>query len=150
MKKEEKNLYFFRKKWYNVDRLGGHVMAVEIYEGTHVKAEPATNYMDVNTIYHACKLIKDASARLERTSKKIINAKDYCTKEALFMLGESFEEPIEFCGKDFYDISDYIHDFADTVLEATSKALDKKQLLLNEEAMEKEKLEILKEETTVE
>ena len=125
-------------------------MAVEIYEGTHVKAEPATNYIDVNTIYHACKLIKDASARLERTSKKIINAKDYCTKEALFMLGESFEEPIEFCGKDFYDISDYIHDFADTVLEATSKALDKKQLLLNEEAMEKEKLEILKEETTVE
>ena len=125
-------------------------MAVEIYEGTHVTAEPATNYIDVNTIYHACKIIKDASTRLERTSKKIINAKDYCTKEALFMLGESFEEPIEFCGKDFYDISDYIHDFADTILEATAKALDKKQLILNDEAREKEKLEILKEESTVE
>ncbi len=122
-------------------------MAVEIYTGTYVNAEEANKYIDIATIAHCCRLLKDASLRLESTSKKIINARDYCTREALFMQGETVEEPIEFCGKDFNDISSYMNDFADAILEATNRAYDKKQLELNEEARILDAQEALKNET---
>ncbi len=109
-------------------------MAIEIYQGKNVTAEDAAKFFDLPTIIHSCNKLKEAASILETTGKKIIDAKDYCTREALFMQGESFEEPIEFCGKDFNDISSYISDFAETILEATNKAMEKKQLLLNEEA----------------
>lgn len=118
-------------------------MAVEIYKGRYVTAESATNYIDSGAISTSCSKIKDAASQLTKTGKKTLGAKSYCSKKHLSIEGNTMEDDIELCACDYEDAANYMETFADTILGALEKALDKKQLKLNAEAQRKD-AEIIK------
>lgn len=113
-------------------------MAIEIYKGKYVTAEPASNYIDASTISAHCRLIKEGIESLEKNSKKLEEAKSYCTKDAFCIENKSFEGEVEMSSYNLKTAAKYMDEFQEKMLKALERAIDKKQIELNEIAKQKE------------
>ena len=109
-------------------------MAIEIYRGKYISADDATKVIDMPTINDGCRMLKDASDRLERLTKKIDLLRETCSKEAISIDGSSMEELIEHYEKLTNDFSLYISDLSDALSKTTQRVVNRKQTILNEEA----------------
>ena len=109
-------------------------MAVELFQGKYITADDASRYIDVQTISDGCKMLNDAAQRLAKIAKKIDNLKETLDKQTLSVQGDSMEDIIEFYEKNTNDFSVYINELSTTIMEATQRVMNRKQLLLNEDA----------------
>ena len=118
-------------------------METPIYKGQYVEAESVGKYIDIESITEGCNYLKEITNTLQVVSGKIIATKDYCTKENFSINEVTVEDEIEFCGNGIKETSLYLQDLVDMIMTALKKAIENKQLLLNEKAEEEEK-QILK------
>lgn len=113
-------------------------MAVEIYQGTYVSAESAANYIDVATITEGINMLGQAADEYAGIGSSLIEVSGNFTNEVLSVQGATMQNSIENCGSTITDVKEKLIDIGNNILEATQKALDKKQLELNEIAKEKD------------
>lgn len=116
---------------------------VEIYKGKYVTAEDASKYIDVETIKRCCNSLKDGADKLNHTKERVLNAKSYCGKDSFYIDEYTYEDKAENNVDSLGNASEYISTFSNNILNALDKALEKKQLELNEIAM-REDLEMIK------
>jgi len=113
-------------------------MAVEIYQGTYVSAESAANYIDITTITQGINMLGQAAEEYAEIGSSLIGVSGNFTSEVLSVQGTTMQNSIENCGSSITDIKEKLTNIGNNILEATQKALDKKQLELNEIAKEKD------------
>lgn len=111
---------------------------VEIYKGKYITADDAEKYIDVETIKKSCNLLKDGADKLGQTKERVINAKGYCGRDSFYIDDYTYEDKASDNANNLKNASLYIADFSDRILVALEKALEKKQLELNEIAMEED------------
>ena len=116
-------------------------MPVEIYQGKNVIAETTLNYIDSTTINEGIKKLEEIAEELLSISKKIEKTKDLCNRESLSVGNNTLEAIIDSCETEFIEVSNYLNDSSKLLLEALQKAIDKKQILLNDEAIKLDSLE---------
>ena len=107
-------------------------MAVEIYQGTQSIAEDANNYIDSQGIISCCNSLKDISEELINLSRKFYEVAQYCNKDKLSVRGKEFQSVIENCGDKIDNAHNYIQNYIEEILKATQRAIDKKQIELND------------------
>ncbi len=119
-------------------------MAIDIYKGTIVTAQDAHEMIDASTILSGCSSMKDVSQKLNDISFKIGTLQSLCTKENLSIDGVGFDEKIGEYQKSVQNFSLYLDDLASSITTTCEKVLNRKQVILNEEAkrQEKEQLEL--------
>ena len=107
-------------------------MAIERYQGQNVTAEPAENYIDVQGIITCCDIFKDLSEELTKISTNMQETAQTCCKENLSIKGKEYQTTISECGNKIDNAHKYLQNFTEEILKATQKALDNKQVELNE------------------
>ena len=118
-------------------------MAIERYIGTFVSADDATKIIDMYTINDGCRMMKEAADKLERLTKKIRLLKEACGKETFSISGTDMEEMIGTYENNTLKFSSYLSDLSDSIIATTLRVVNRKQILLNEEAKRLDKKEIL-------
>ncbi len=113
-------------------------MAIEIYQGVHVTAESATNYIDIGTISSGCEQINEAAAQYTNVGKELSAAAGNLSADALSVNETTMQASVEDCGNQICSINAKLSSFASSILDATNRALDKKQLELNQIAEAKD------------
>lgn len=124
-------------------------MAIEIYRGKYVTGDSAREYIDIDTINDGCKLMKSASEKLDIIQKKIDYLKEFCSKEALYIQGESLEEKINSYEKNVNNFSGYIDDLSNTIEATALRVFNRKQVILNEDAKRLDEKIIYEKENTI-
>lgn len=109
-------------------------MAVIRYIGKYVNAEDAITSFDYTEIETAINNIKDGVEKLEKATKRMQDAESYYTKETFSINGETFDDKISQCANCFLSTAEYMSDLAEQIKVARLKALNRKQVLLNDEA----------------
>lgn len=109
-------------------------MAVERFHGKYIYGENARQYIDIDTINDACRIMKEASNKLNAISEKIDRLRELCSKDALSVDGEGMDERIEAYENFMNDFSLYIDDLSNTIRDTTQRVFNRKQIILNEEA----------------
>ena len=109
-------------------------MAVEVFKGKFVTASDASQFIDIETIMSGCSSLKQVSEKLDSTSAKIDRLRELCSKDALSIDEVGCDEAIEVYEKNIKDFSLYIDDLASTIRESTQRVVNRKQVMLNEEA----------------
>jgi len=121
-------------------------MAIEVYHGKYVTAEEAISYFDLATINDCCKTFNTVSEKLVVIANKIKTLQDICTKDAVSFGNMNMEDNIIEYEKSVRDLSLYLSDLASTIMNTTFRVINRKQVLLNEEAAhedkEKERLDL--------
>ena len=118
-------------------------MAIEKYQGKYVVAEDALKVIDMPTINSGCRMLKDASEKLDNLSKKIEVLKDLINRDTLSISDSNMEAIIEEYGKRTRDFSLYINDLSETVNTTTQRVVNRKQVIFNEEAKRLDEQEAL-------
>ncbi|MBR4693255.1 MAG: hypothetical protein IKQ06_05100 [Bacilli bacterium] len=118
-------------------------MAIEKYQGKYVIAEDALKVIDMPTINNGCRMLKDASEKLENLSKKIEVLKDLINRDSLSVSDSNMEAIIEEYEKRTRDFSLYINDLSETVNTTTQRVVNRKQVIFNEEAKRLDEQEAL-------
>ena len=119
-------------------------MAVERFKGTYVEAEDAKLYIDITTIEEGCNELLHQAESMNYTSDDIHVASEHVTKEDLSIQGINMEEDVVNVEENFKVTANELEDYAHTILESAYKALDDKQIELNEEAKKLDQIEIEK------
>ncbi len=88
-------------------------------------------------------MLKDASEKLERISKKIYDLKESYNSDTLTVSNLNMEEMIEHYEKLANDFSLYINDLSETLEKATQRVVNRKQTIFNEEARRLDEKEAL-------
>lgn len=114
-------------------------MAVEIYQGVHVTAESATNYIDIGTITSGCEQLSQAAEQYSNIGTNLSGAASGLSEDALSVNGSTMQASVAECGNQISSINGKISNYASSIIEATISALDKKQLELNEIAEAEDK-----------
>ena len=109
-------------------------MAIERYVGRYVTAEDANDYIDGNTIRSACNLLQDAARKLSSIATACQELRDDLSARNLCIQGTSMEPMIEAYEKSTMDFANAIYELSDSLSATTQKALNNKQIRLNEEA----------------
>lgn len=123
-------------------------MAVIKYIGKYVNAEDAVTSFDYTSIETAIKNIKEGAEKLEKAARRLQNAETYYTKETFSINGETFDGKIEHCANYFLSTAEYMEELTELIRAARLKALNKRQVLLNNEARTLD-LEKIKQEETI-
>ncbi|MBQ8132683.1 MAG: hypothetical protein IJ193_09345 [Bacilli bacterium] len=113
-------------------------MDIEIYKGKYVTAEDANNYIDSYTITSGCSMLNDGASKLSDMVTKLQVLKEDCSSSNLSVQGSSMEPIIEAYIKSTMDFAKSISELADTLHNTTRRVLNRKQVLLNEEARAKD------------
>lgn len=114
-------------------------MAIEVYHGKYVTAEDVGTIIDLATINECCKTFKTVADKLETISGKIRTLKEVCNKDALSFGSRSMEDIIEQYEKSVKDLSLYLSELAQTIINTTLRVMNRKQTILNEEAIRQDK-----------
>lgn len=109
-------------------------MAVIKYIGKYVNAEDAVTCFDYTNIETAIKNIKDGAEKLEKAARRLQGAETYYTKETFSINGETFDNRIERCANYFLSTAEYMEELTELIKNARLRALNKKQVLFNDEA----------------
>jgi len=109
-------------------------MPVIRYRGKYVNAEDAINSFDYAEIDTAINNLKEGVAKLEQAAKRMQEAENYYTKETFSINGKTFDNKIEQCANNFLSTAQYMDDLVYLIMAARLKALNRKQVLLNNEA----------------
>lgn len=109
-------------------------MAVGIFKGIYVTAESATNYIDVAAITAACESLKEAGEMFLDVGSNLGEIALDLGQDTLSVQGATMQQPLEECGEGVVSIKEQLTSLADQIMEAMNAALDRKQILLNEEA----------------
>ncbi len=117
-------------------------MAVERFKGMYVEAEDARFFIDILTIEEGCNELLHEAESMTYTGDDIHVASEHCTKEDLSIQGINMEEDVINAGENFKITASDLEEYAHTLLEAAYRALDDKQIELNEEARKLEEAEI--------
>lgn len=113
-------------------------MSVEIYQGTYVSAESASNYIDVATITEGIRMLEQAANEYAEFGSKLMEISGSFTNEVLSVQGATMQNSIENCSSSITSVKDQLANIGNSIIEALQKALDKKQMELNEIAREKD------------
>ena len=114
-------------------------MAVEIYQGVHVTAESATNYIDVGAISTGCEHLMQAAEQYSSVGSNLSGAAAGLSEDTLSVNGATMQASVEECGSQISSINGKISNYASSIMDATLRALDKKQLELNQKAEAEDK-----------
>ena len=114
-------------------------MAVEIYQGVHVTAESATNYIDVGAISTGCEQLMQAAEQYSSVGSNLSGAAAGLSEDTLSVNGATIQASVEECGSQISTIHGKRSNYASSIMDATLRALDKKQLELNQKAEAEDK-----------
>ena len=109
-------------------------MAIERYYGKKIIAEDANDYIDGITITDGCNSLMEAARMLSDIVNKIQELKEDCSSTNLSIQGNSMEPIIEAYEKSTMDFANYISSLADNLSATTQRVVNRKQVMLNEEA----------------
>lgn len=118
-------------------------MAIDMFHGTYVDAEDAKNYIDQGTIVTGCQKMDEASNKMTQIIKKVQRLKELCSRENLSVGGLNLDEIIENLENHVEQISLYINDLSGNIVGTTQRVVNRKQVILNEEAMRQDNSEIV-------
>lgn len=107
-------------------------MSVEIYKGKYVTAEDANKYIDCTSIVRGCNIILEGLKELHNSMNDLNNAKSNYSKNVLHLKNRNYEGKVDDSYNVLNSTYNYMEDFSRKVYSALQKALDKKQLELNE------------------
>ena len=113
-------------------------MAIDVYHGTYVTAEDANDYIDVNTIQSGCSMMKEAADKITAIKDKINTLKELCDGDTLTINGQTMEDQIQEFEDNTNNFALYINELSETVSSAATRALNKKQIIFNEEAKKRD------------
>ena len=72
--------------------------------------------------------------KLEKAARRLQGAETYYTKETFSINGETFDNRIERCANYFLSTAEYMEELTELIKNARLRALNKKQILFNDEA----------------
>ena len=114
-------------------------MTVDIYKGKYVTAESAYSYIDAEAIIKKYNELKNLAKKISTNSKQVEYSRDFCSPSAFSINGKSYADKVEYCEKKFNHSAQEIDDYANELLSSLKKALDQKQMELNEIAKKEDK-----------
>lgn len=117
-------------------------MDIEIYKGKYVTAEDANNYIDSYTISSGCSMLSEGASKLSDMVSKLQVLKEDCSSSNLSVQGSSMEPSIDSYIKYTMDFANSIANLSENIQNATRRVLNRKQVLLNEEARAKDETQI--------
>ena len=120
-------------------------MNVEVYESPFITANSALSIINPLPITNACNELREELDVLMRIKERILEAKSYSSKENFYIEGLDMEERLEVNCNNLQKIILHIEDYIYYVENALKKAIDQKQLELNEQAKKEETLLVSKE-----
>ena len=120
-------------------------MNVDIYESPFITANSALSMINPLPITNACNELREELDALTRIKERILEAKSYASKENFYVEGINIEEHLELNCTNIQKAILYIEDYINYVQLALTKAIDNKQLELNEQAKKQETLLVSKE-----
>lgn len=107
-------------------------MSVEIYKGTYITAESASNYIDVIAITTGCDKINEAGTLFENIGNRLTTISTELNNETLSVGGKTMQGPLEDVASFIKNVKPDLETVSSEINSALEKALDKKQLELNE------------------
>ena len=120
-------------------------MNVDVYESPYITANSALSMINPLPIKNACSELREELDVLMRVKERILEAKSYSSKDNFYIEGINMEERLEVNCTNLQKIILHIEDYINYVEIALNKAIDQKQLELNEQAKKEETLLIAKE-----
>ena len=124
-------------------------MNVDIYESPLITANSALSMINPLPITNACNELREELDILLRIKERILEAKSYSSKENIYIEGMNIEERLELNCNNIQKAILYIEDYIHYVETALTKAIDEKQIELNEQAKKEETLLVAKEGATL-
>ena len=120
-------------------------MNVDVYESPYITANSALSMINPLPIKNACSELREELDALMRVKERILEAKSYSSKDNFYIEGINMEERLEVNCTNLQKIILHIEDYINYVEIALNRAIDQKQLELNEQAKKEETLLIAKE-----
>ena len=125
--------------------MGDNNMNVDIYESPFITANSALSMINPLPITNACSELKEELDALMRVKERILEAKSYASRDNFYVEGLNIEERLEINCTNLQKIILHIEDYINYVENALTRAIDQKQIELNEQAKREETLLIAKE-----
>jgi len=124
-------------------------MNVDRYESPLITANSAITFINPLPIENSCRNLKEELQSLVHIKDYLLEAKSYASSDNFYMEGINMEERLEQNSIDIEKMIQFLEDYIEYVEKALYRAIDSKQIELNEEAKKQEKLLVAQGGTTL-